>query len=65
VAADPTDDAQEERQEKDKGSDNDDGSVDASLGILNTGPVQLKTDLLEPVTSGGIDTFSDNPGTTN
>jgi hypothetical protein len=68
-ATDPTDQPQEQAQEQeqaekdsDKSKDSDDSGVDASLGLINTGPVQLKTDLQEPVTSGGLDVINDIPG---
>jgi hypothetical protein len=64
--------AEAQGQEKDKKSedsdeDSDDGSVDAALGLINTGPVQLKNDLEQPVTSGGMDTMTEipNPGSSN
>lgn len=53
---------QKESNKKDK---NDDGSTDAALGLINTAPVQLKTDLEQPVTSGGMNTTVDDPGTSN
>ena len=77
VAPDPIDEKIEEQQqarqqqepqqaenekEKDKKSDDsDDGSVDVSLGLINTAPVQLKSDLEQPVTSGGMNTMSEGP----
>jgi hypothetical protein len=67
AAADPTDqqqqDQQQEEQKKDQADGNDDGSVDAALGLINSGPVQLKNDLEQPVTSGGMDSIIENPGT--
>jgi hypothetical protein len=59
IASDPSDQQQQAQEEKKsgKGDDNDDGSADAALGLINTGPVQLKTDLEQPVTSGGMDVF--------
>jgi hypothetical protein len=53
--------------DKKKSSADDDGSVNAALGLINTGPIQLKNDLEEPVTSGGIgiDLFGGSPGTSN
>ena len=65
VAADPSEQQQEQKQDKDSKKSDDEGSADAALGLINSTPVQLKTDLEEPVTSGGIDIFSDGPGTTN
>ena len=64
---DPTSQQQEQEQqqdqEKDQADGNEDGSVDAALGLINSGPVQLKNDLEQPVTSGGMDTMIENPGT--
>jgi len=58
VASDPSDQQQAQNEKKSgKGDDDDDGSADAALGLINTGPVQLKTDLEQPVTSGGMDVF--------
>jgi hypothetical protein len=56
---------QKSEKESDKKDQNDDGSTDASLGLINAAPVQLKLDLEQPVTSGGMDTMIDNPGTSN
>ena len=54
---------QSQSKKKDKGdSDSDDGSTDAALGLINSGPVQIKTDLEQPVTSGGMDTNNVGPG---
>jgi hypothetical protein len=70
VAADPSDQQQQEQsqeQSEDKkksGDDSDESGVDASLGLINTVPVQLHSDLDEPITSGS-DIFSEGPGTTN
>jgi hypothetical protein len=63
---DPTQ-AEQQQSEKDadKKDKNDDGSTDAALGLINSGPVQLKTDIDQPVTSGGMDTMIDIPGTSN
>jgi hypothetical protein len=63
VAADPSDQQQEEKK-SDKSGDSDESGVDASLGLINTAPVQLHSDLDEPITSGS-DIFSEGPGTTN
>jgi hypothetical protein len=54
--------ADKESDEK-EGADDDDGSVNAALGLINTGPVQMKSDLEQPVTSGGMDTMTEIPGT--
>jgi hypothetical protein len=65
ASADPTDqqqqDQQQEEQEKDQADGSDDGSVDAALGLINSGPVQLKNDFEQPVTSGGMDTMIESP----
>jgi len=64
--ADPSETAQQQGQkEADKKNQDDDGSTDAALGLINEAPVQLKTDLEQPVTSGGMDTMIDNPETSN
>lgn len=47
--------------EKKKAKDDDSG-VDPSLGLLNTGPIQLKSDIEQPVTSGGMNTTVEDPG---
>jgi hypothetical protein len=69
ATADPSQSEQEQQQaeeKKDKGdSDEDDGSTDAALGLINSGPVQVKTDLEQPVTSGGMDTMNQGPGPQN
>ena len=71
MSADPSQQQQEQQQEqkqekeKGKGDDSDDGSTDASLGLINSGPVQVKTELEEPVTSGGMDTMIQGPGPSN
>ena len=67
MAADPSEQQQQAQEEKksDKGDSDDDGSADAALGLINTGPVQLKTDLQQPVTSGGMDVFDVVPETSN
>ena len=63
---DPVDQEQEQQQADKKSgkSDSDQSDVDAALGLISTGPVQLHPDLDEPVTSGS-DIFSEGPGTTN
>jgi len=53
----------EKESEKKKADSDDDGSVSTALGLINSGPVQLKNDLEQPVTSGGMDTMIENPGT--
>jgi hypothetical protein len=53
---------QQKKQEKDQGQGEDDGSNDAALGLINTGPVQLKKDLEQPITSGGMNTTIEEPG---
>ena len=52
----------EKEKDKDKADNDDDGSTDAALGLINTAPVQLKNDLEQPVTSGGMDTGTQGPG---
>lgn len=54
--------AQEKKKDKGESEDSDDGSNDAALGLINSGPVQVKTDLEQPVTSGGMDTMNQGPG---
>ena len=64
VAADPIEQEQEQEQaekKSDKMGDGDDSGVDSSLGLINAAPVQLKTDLEQPVTSGGMETMGENP----
>lgn len=39
----------------------DDSGVDPSLGLLNMGPVLLKRDLEQPVTSGGMNSSVEDP----
>ena len=64
TAPDPSEPEQQQgEKESDKKSDNDDSGVDSSLGLINTAPVQLKTDLEQPVTSGGMETTSEIPET--
>ena len=66
MIADPSETEQQKSEEEaNKKDKNDDGSTDAALGMINSGPVQLKTDLDEPVTSGGMNTTVDIPGTSN
>ena len=59
--------SKQEQKSDDAGDDDDDGGGDAgtdsSLGLINSGPVQLKNDLETPVTSGGMDTLIIEPGT--
>jgi hypothetical protein len=56
---------QEAEKESNKKDENDDGSTDAALGLINSAPVQVKNDLEQPVTSGGMDTSSPGPGPSN
>lgn len=66
ASTDPSEaEQQKSEKESDKRNKDDDGSNDPSLGLINSDPVQLKTDLEQPVTSGGMDTMIDNPGTSN
>jgi hypothetical protein len=46
----------------DKKNEDDDSGVDPSLGLLNAGPVQLKSDVEQPVTSGGMNATVEDPG---
>jgi len=62
VESDGTQQAANETDEKEP-ADEDDGSASIALGLINTAPVQPKTDLEEPVTSGGMDTMVVIPGT--
>jgi hypothetical protein len=61
VSADPSQAEQEQKQDKDSEKSDDEGTA-AALGLINTGPVQLKTDLEQPVTSGGMTTTNLDPG---
>ena len=61
-AADEQQSKTDSDKKKDESDDDDDGSVNAALGLINSGPVQLKNDLEQPVTSGGMDTMIENPG---
>ena len=63
VTADPSEQEQQQNEkESDKKSENADSGVDASLGLINTGPVQVKSNLEQPVTSGGMETANQGPG---
>jgi hypothetical protein len=58
--------SQQEQKDSDESGDDDsegDAGTDSSLGLINSGPVQLKNDLETPVTSGGMDTVIVEPGT--
>jgi hypothetical protein len=61
----PEQQQQQAQKESNKKDENDDGSTDASLGLINSAPVQVKTNLEQPVTSGGMDTNSPGPGPSN
>jgi hypothetical protein len=64
ATADPSEQEQQQAEkESDKKSDSDDSGVDASLGLINAAPVQVKTDLEQPVTSGGMETMNEGPVT--
>jgi len=66
AGVDPSErDQQEAEKKSDKKGDSDDSGVDASLGLINSAPVQVKTDLEQPVTSGGMETMVETPGTEN
>jgi hypothetical protein len=64
-ASAPEQQQQEAEKESNKKDENDDGSTDAALGLINSAPVQVKTDLEQPVTSGGMETNSPGPGLSN
>jgi hypothetical protein len=52
-------------QQSDEDSDDsgdDQTKVDAALGLVNTGPVNIDQPVDEPVTSGGDGGFGDGPG---
>ena len=64
VAADPIDRSKSRssaEKKSDKKGDGDNSGVNSSLGLINAAPVQLKTDLEQPVTSGGMETMGENP----
>jgi len=63
---DPVDQEQQQEQaEKKSGkSESDQSDVDAALGLISTGPVQMHPDLDQPVTSGS-DIFTEGPGNTD
>ena len=62
VIADSSEQEQQQAEDNaDKKGDSDDSGVDSTLGLLNAGPIQMKTDLEQPVTSGGMETTSGNP----
>jgi len=63
VAADPSEQEQQQNEkESDKKSENADSGVDASLGLINIGPVEVRSNLEQPVTSGGMETMDEGPG---
>jgi hypothetical protein len=64
-ASAPEQQQQAAEKESNKKDENDDGSTDAALGLINSAPVQVKTELEQPVTSGGMDTNSPGPGLSN
>ena len=61
-ASAPEQQQQEAQKESNKKDENDDGSTDAALGLINSAPVQVKNELEQPVTSGGMDTTGPGPG---
>jgi hypothetical protein len=66
AGADPTQEQQEQQQaekksDKNGDSEGDDSGVDPSPGLINSGPVQKKIDLEQPVTSGGMETMNEGP----
>ena len=63
VTPDPSEQEQQQNEkESDKKSENADSGVDASLGLINSAPVQVKSNLEQPVTSGGMETANQGPG---
>jgi hypothetical protein len=50
-ANDPADDQADQESDDDSGDDQ--SSVDATLGLVNTGPVNVNPPVDEPITSGG------------
>lgn len=63
AVSDSTESSQQQgEKETAKKKENDDSGVDPSLGLINSGPVQLKNDLEQPVTSGGMNTTVEDPG---
>lgn len=63
VAADPSEQEQQQNEkESEKKSENADSGVDASLGLINIGPVEVRSNLEQPVTSGGMETMDEGPG---
>ena len=60
---DPADDQSEQDSDDDSEDSGDDqSSVDATLGLVNTGPVNVNPPVDEPITSGGDGGFTDGPG---
>jgi hypothetical protein len=55
------DDQSDDKKKDDDGSD-DQAGVDASLGLINTAPVNLDQTIDEPVTSGRDAGLGDGPG---
>jgi hypothetical protein len=60
TAANEQDGDQSEDEDSDEGDD--ESSVDATLGLVNTGPVNIDQPVDEPITSGGDGGFGDGPG---
>jgi hypothetical protein len=56
--SDPTD--QDESDDSDDSGD--ESSADATLGLINTGPVNVTVPVDEPITSGGDGGAGDGPG---
>jgi hypothetical protein len=52
AAAGPGEEQQQSEDDKKKDKDSDDQGVEASLRLINTGPINLDRPIDEPVTSG-------------
>lgn len=60
---DPSDSPSDQNSDEDSDDSGDDQTnVDAALGLVNTGPVNLDQPVDEPITSGGDGGFGDGPG---
>jgi hypothetical protein len=59
--AGPGEEQQQSEEEKKKNEDNDDQGVEASLRLINTGPVNLDRPIDEPVTSGSDIDLTNGP----
>ena len=61
LVANEPEDQQEQAEEESEDSGDDETAFDASLGPVNTGPVQVEPPIDQPVTSGGAG-LADVPG---